>query len=298
MLPSQPIGWTGNLGYGVPSTPQYSQGQWYSPVVNAFSSVYRNLNKADAALRTAQLPGPLWNGSNLGPLNGVAQFGANLNAIGQQIGQGIGHGDQNYTSPFTQPQTTSFGQAEGLPNGSIPAAQANITGGADGLTPDQVAQKMVAAGYMLTNKPGVGEVWVPSGAGTQAYGGGANGTSQNTRPEWVDGAALAPGESVTDAYGNRYVGGTPAPDGTPQYAVNYANPAAANDKHGKYKWVSSVRKDSNGNWVRVNKQVLRKVYTRSFAKKQAIRQIENPQNPQANPVGEYNQLVNFRANFG
>lgn len=291
MLPSQPIGWTGNLGYGSP-TPQYSQGQWYSPIANAFSSLGRNLNKADAALR-----GATFSPVNLGPLQGVGQFGSSLISVGQQIGQGIGQGDQNYKSPFVNQastQTPQFGQAAGLPTGAIPAAQANIVGGSDGLTAEQISQKMIQSGYKLSYVSGVGEVWVPTGQGTQAYGGG--GGSASSRPEWVDGASLAPGESVVDAQGNRYVGGTPAPDGTPQYAVNYANPAAANDKHGKYKWISSVRKDSNGNWVRVNRQVLRKVYTRSFAKKQEIRQSEAPQTPAA--PGEYNQLVNFRANFG
>lgn len=203
------------------------------------------------------------------------------------------------TTPFA-PQRYEGMQGVQLQPGVIPAAQANITGGADGLSPEQVRQQMIAAGFTLQNRPGIGEVWVP-GAQTTARATGAGGGALDSRgrPEFVNGAALAPGESMTNANGVRYVGGTPAPDGTAQYAVNLPNQNAANDTHGKYKWISEVKRDSDGNWVRINRQVLRKVYTRSHLKNRGGGGGgPAPTAPGEVTPGEQNQLVTFRAQYG
>lgn len=206
----------------------------------------------------------------------------------------------------TSPTQQSVAYQTGLPAGAVPGHQVNQIGATDGLTPEQVRQQMVSAGYSLQYRSGVGEVWVPRAGAAGMAGGNAIGgaTDSRGRPEFVDGASLAPGQDVTDARGNRYVGGTPAPDGTAQYALNLANPAARNDTKGRYKWVSEVRKDANGNWVRINRQVLRKVYTRSHLKNRSSgtsgggRQGDGqPTNP-ADMGRENNQLVNFRVNYG
>lgn len=302
-------GWTGNLGYGPVSgngmfwTPQNQaptvpSGQWYSPIVNAFNQLNKNMENANQAIKdtkipTVKLPGflgsvqnataPLMNGT-MSPQNSyVSPFvkGANDQASQEQYG--------------AMPSPNDYGAV-------IPMNIANQMGAKDGMTATQVAQQMMSAGYTQKWVQDLGQVWVKGSAptgGSQAFGGGTNG-----RPDWVDGASLAPGESVTDANGNRFVGGTPAPDGTAQYAINIANTAAAKDTKGKYKWVSDVKKDSNGNWVRVNRQVLRKVYTRSHMKKKAAqaeeqaKQAEAQQPTQQANAYEYNQLVNFRANYG
>lgn len=133
---------------------------------------------------------------------------------------------------------------------------------------------------------------------SQATGAGAGPVDSRGRPEYVNGASLAPGEAVVDANGNRIVGGTPAPDGAAQYAINYANPNAARDTKGRYKWVSDVRKDENGNWVRINRQVLRKVYTRSHLKNKAGGGGPAPASPGEVSPTEQNQLVTFRAQYG
>ena len=216
-----------------------------------------------------------------------------------------------YVSPFgEQAQSTANAQYGGSIFGAggnqiIPANVANQNGALDGMTPQEVATFMQQAGYSQNYISGLGQVWQKTGVAQQSGAGSPSGGGvYGERPEWVDGAALEPGESVVDARGNRYVGGTPTEDGTAQYAINYANPTAARDTKGKYKWVSEVRKDQNGNWVRINRQVLRKVYTRSHLKNQASKRYDQRTaggaggGEDAGSLREYNQLVNFRAQYG
>lgn len=265
-----------------------------SGVQNFFSNANRSVRDfMNQTNNPAWLQGAAnWMRNPENPLFGVGQFGASLINIGEHA---LDTNTNSYVSPFVDKNVQAV-QGAPVPkvNGvsAIPFSQAMQAGAQDGMTPQQVTQQMLDAGFVQKYIEGVGMSWVRTGtaAGTPAMGGGYNG-----RPEWVDGASLQPGEEVTDVNGNRYVGGTPAPDGTPQYAVNYANPNARDDKHGKYKWVSDVRRDRDGNWVRVNRQVLRKVYTRSHLKKAAGRR---EQQPTAAGGTEQNQLVNFRVNYG
>jgi hypothetical protein len=218
----------------------------------------------------------------------------------QQVGTPPGQ-PNSYVSPFAQKagETAKAWQPAGLPSGVIPMSSAMQAGAADGLTNAQVAEQMKQAGFNQRYVEGVGMTWFPNtGVGTAQMGN----LGAGDRPDYVDGASLQPGESVTDSSGNRWVGGTPTEDGTAQYALNVANPNAAKDTKGKYKWVSEVKKDKNGNWIRVNRQVLRKVYTRSHLKRAAERKYEQATPTQPSQGGtstpEYNQLVNFRASFG
>jgi hypothetical protein len=170
-----------------------------------------------------------------------------------------------------------------------------------GLDPKQLQQVMGSRGYQRTYVSGVGEVWVQTGeAQTNAP------IAAGMRPEYVDPTALERGERVTDAGGFSYVGGadyTNAEGETvSQYAVTIpGGPRAGQDKHGKYKWTSTVRQDKDGNWVRVYRQQLRKVYSRSAQKGRAARAEEAARNQsvarQVN-TAEYNQLVNLRADYG
>lgn len=297
-------GWNGSLGYSYTSpqsngmwwTPQNTNpsvpsGQWYSGLVTGLNNLNRNFEMGvNQPLRDAKL-------GTSGQFTGPFAFMNSLN--GEQLSK-----PNSYVSPFSAASNTAAQSQYGdMPTANdygavIPVGVANNAGAADGMSAAQVAQQMQAAGYTQKWVQDLGQVWVKGGSSTQTTANPAFGGATDTRgrPEWVDGAALAPNESVVDSNGNRYVGGTPAPDGTPQYALNLANPSAARDTKGRYKWVSEVRKDSNGNWVRINRQVLRKVYTRSHLKKKAAQREAQSQNPVDGQ--NYNQLVNLRVNYG
>lgn len=284
-----------------PAAPQVSMWGSVTPGYNTVQTPFAGMIDpnpfAQHEYRPPTQPVQLWNPiapDKFGPLAGVVKFGQDMIKLGEAAGRpatptpSFAQSAQTAQQYAQMPTMTQYGAV-------IPMNIANQSGAADGLSPAQVASQMQSAGYTQKWVEDLGQVWVKGEGGPVAGSPGAGG-----RPEWVDGASLAPGESVTDANGNRFVGGTPAPDGTAQYAVNYANPAAAKDTKGKYKWVSNVKKDANGNWVRVNRQVLRKVYTRSHLKKQAAQNeaaAQQEQQAQMQP-GEFNQLVNFRAGFG
>jgi hypothetical protein len=118
------------------------------------------------------------------------------------------------------------------------------------------------------------------------------------------GATLQPGERAVVSGGTGVTGGTPYTDAqgntVAQYAITY--PSNGRDKSDKYKLTSTVQKDREGNWVRIYKYELRKVYTRSHFKKQQGRREEARANQQAQtqttPSFESSQLVNLRANYG
>jgi hypothetical protein len=284
-LPGQPTGFQGNLGYAPVSQPTP---WWQSPWNEAFDKYINQPLKDIQLWKPFKYPQPF--------------------DILNQLPTGMEQQSKpnKYVSPFVQKnQQQATAQYASMPNlagnpGSIPIAIANQAGAADGMTPQQVAQQMQAAGYVQKWVEDVGQVWVPGSGMAQANGGSMTAGGGTQRPEYVDGASLAPGESVVDANGNRFVGGTPTATGESQYAINYANPNAARDTKGKYKWVSDVRKDSNGNWVRINRQVLRKVYTRSHMKQAAQRRADERAAAAAPTQNEanYSQLVNLRANYG
>lgn len=285
----------GGLGGGSGNNPPYNP---FQTIINAFSQVGKGLVAADKQVADfmTKTNNPAW----LQPIsNAVRPYvpEAFQNAAKSNLAPAPTNAFVNKTA-----QEAQSWQPAGLPNGVIPNSAAMQAGALDGMSNAQVEAQMKQAGFNQKWVEGMGMVWFPaSGIGATANMGGLGG---GDRPDYVNGAALAPGESVTDSSGNRFVGGTPTEDGTAQYAINIANPNAARDTKGKYKWVSSVKKDKDGNWVRVNRQVLRKVYTRSHIKAAAARYEEQQQQAAQNPVSQdptvqnYNQLVNFRANYG
>lgn len=158
-----------------------------------------------------------------------------------------------------------------------------------GLSYTEMAAEMRARGYERTYEAGVGEVWLKTRAGDPSQN-----PAYNQGTGFVNPTQLEPGERVTDERGVTYVGGTPTADGTAQYAITL--PGGTNDKHGKFKWKTTVKKDEQGNWVRVYQKVLRKVYTRSHRKKQYARREEREHRGVSS--GEISQLVNLRADYG
>lgn len=168
------------------------------------------------------------------------------------------------------------------------------------LSPKQLQDTMASRGYVRQYRSGVGEIWVKTGeASTTA----PIGSTPNGRPEYVDPTSLDRGERVTSAAGFTYVGGQDYTDKEGNTVSQYSltipgGPRAGEDKHGKYKWVSTVQRDRDGNWVRVNRQVLRKVYSRSHKKKQQARAEQAAQAQGQQNQAEYNQLVNLRVNYG
>lgn len=300
MLPPTPqINMWGNATPGYNTNIGADQNGPLSGMFNAFSQVGNALSRINAAEANRQRTGiQLWQPFQLPGALGLFQNQGQLQKPNQ------------YVSPFATNAAQSTAGASGAASptpitygGVIPVSIANRQGAMDGMTAQQTAAEMQAAGYVQRWVEDLGQVWVPAsntagGSTTPGGGGGFGGTDERGRPEFVDGASLQPGESVIDANGNRWVGGTPTETGEAQYALNLANPAARDDKHGKYKWVSEVRKDSSGNWIRVNRQVLRKVYTRSHLKKKASQRQKQENKSAAANATEFNQLVNFRANYG
>ena len=210
------------------------------------------------------------------------------------------------TNMFKSPSTNA--PANSLVGSSILSAPNQISSNQlrqimPGLTAKQLQETMASRGFTRTYVAGVGEVWVRSSEATT----NAPIAGGNNRPEFVDGASLERGERVVSAGGATYYGGQEYTDAdgntVSQYAVTL--PGVREDpnkvaKHGsRYKWVSTVQRDKDGNWVRVNRQVLRKVHTRSHQKKlQARREEAAATTPQQVNSAEFNQLVNLRVSFG
>lgn len=173
-----------------------------------------------------------------------------------------------------------------------------------GLTDKDKQRIMQEKGYTQSYQAGVGVVWVKTGEGS----GGQQNTSSAVsgeldargRPQFVDPTQLEPGERVTAASGVTYAGGTPytnaAGTTVAQYAITL--PGGANDTKGRYKWKSTVRQDQDGNWVRIYRKELRKVYTRSHRKKVYARREEAQSQARDVSDAEISQLVNLRADFG
>lgn len=209
------------------------------------------------------------------------------------------------TNMFKSPSTNA--PANSLVGSSILSAPDQISSNQlrqimPGKTAKQLQEVMVSRGFVRTYVAGVGEVWIRSSEGAT----NAPIAAGNGRPEYVDGASLERGERVTSAGGATYYGGQEYTDAdgntVSQYAVTLPGVRENKEqvaKHGsRYKWVSTVQKDSDGNWVRVNRQVLRKVHTRSHQKKLQARREEAAASPQQVNSAEFNQLVNLRVDFG
>lgn len=304
MNPPTPLGQqTGGYAGGTPGYVGEIQNKNLWDIVSApFKQLAGPLNNFDAYLRTVKFA-PV----NVGPLQPIAQFGADLNSISEQIAKG--QQSSPYQSAFQSAGSNkpySGNNAQIVSPGQIPNAQAQL--GMPGLSQQQIDETMSARGYIKTSQPGVGEVWVRTGnsGSLQQMAQTANmaysaETDARGRPVYVSPENLQPGERVTAASGIRYVGGTPYTDqqGTTvgQYARTIPNERAAQDTKGRYKWVSDVRKDQNGNWVRTYRQVLRKVYTRSHfhGGRGGGNQTDQSMN-QGSP--DQTQLVNLRANYG
>jgi hypothetical protein len=166
-----------------------------------------------------------------------------------------------------------------------------------------IQKTMEQKGYQRTYIMGVGEVFVRSGESAPLSQQAGVPLDSRGRPEYVDGASLAQGERVTNANGFSYVGGTPytnpAGETVGQYAVTV--PGVKDDPKGMYKWTSTTKKDSNGNWVKVYKQQLRKVYSKGGREQQAARQesaVNSGAVSQEAVQQNYSQLVNLRADYG
>lgn len=176
-----------------------------------------------------------------------------------------------------------------------------------GRSAEEIANVMASKGYTLQlGRPGfTGSQWVLTNPQQPAQG-----VSNMGNNFYGDPTALARGERVTVNPGYHIVGGTPTtkdqgntPAGTGQYAVTVGTVNQKRDARGDYKWTSYTTKDSNGNWVRVYRKVLRGGVTRQGARQQAaIRADENrgtgKNSQQVQPDQNTNQLVTLRANFG
>lgn len=295
----------------LPPTPQINMWQGVTPGYNQQLAPNTNFNNS-------QNPFTNTSGKNLNPyaryeygsgfaadfrnfFRGEGQYGANPDPLLRSLVAP----NTTPTNVFKSPSTNA--PANSLVGSSILSAPNQISSNQlrqimPGLSAKQLQETMASRGFVRTYVAGVGEVWVRSGeATTNAPIAGGNG-----RPEYVDGASLERGERVTSASGATYYGGQEYTDAdgntVSQYAVTLPG-ARENqdqvDKHGsRYKWVSTVQRDRDGNWVRVNRQVLRKVHTRSHQKKLQARREEAAASPQQVNSAEFNQLVNLRVDFG
>lgn len=292
-----PLGQQTNYGSVAPGyLDQVKNKNLWDIVSTPFQQAGNALNNLDTALRGVRLWQPVAP-QQFGPLASVTQLGVDLMGISNQM-----TGNQQFASPYSAPveQPVSATQKPYAGNNAqitfpnqIPNAQAQL--GMPGLSQEQINEAMTQRGYIKSYQSGVGEVWVRTGNSAPL-----DQLAQNANKQYqamTNPAGLAPGETVvTD--NAVYRGGTPTATGEGQYSVTYKNTNAANDKHGKYKWVSDVRKDANGNWVRVNRQVLRKVYTRSHFHGGRGGGLPTGNQPGNQASGDQAQLVNFRANFG
>lgn len=171
--------------------------------------------------------------------------------------------------------------------------------------PNKIAAFMGAKGYVSSYQAGIGMVWVKGaeGAGAQEMSAAQGAIDERGRPEYVDPTMLEPGERMINAQGVGFTGGTDytnaAGTTVSQYAVTLPDNIGSDPK-GRYKWVSSVSQDADGNWKRVYRRQLRKVHTRSHRKKQQARAEEAAMQENQNSGGgiERNQLVNLRIDFG
>lgn len=172
-----------------------------------------------------------------------------------------------------------------------------------GIDRSKLEAVMGSKGYVRQYQMGVGEIWVKTGEGTggESFASATSGgLDARGRPEFVDPTLLEPGERVTSQSGLTFVGGTdytdPSGNTVSQYSITL--PGGANDTKGRYKWSSTIRKDEQGNWVRIYRKELRKVYTRSHRNRaQGRREARRNQQNQVNG-NEVNQLVNLRVDFG
>lgn len=172
-----------------------------------------------------------------------------------------------------------------------------------GIDRSKLEAVMGSRGYVRQYQMGVGEIWVKTGEGTggESFASATSGgLDARGRPEFVDPTLLEPGERVTSQSGLTFVGGTdytdPSGNTVSQYSITL--PGGANDTKGRYKWSSTIRKDEQGNWVRIYRKELRKVYTRSHRNRaQGRREARRNQQNQVNG-NEVNQLVNLRVDFG
>lgn len=170
-----------------------------------------------------------------------------------------------------------------------------------GRSPQEISDAMMQNGYIRRYEMGSGEFFVKA---TTGAGDMTSLTDSRGRPSYVDGASLAQGERVTSASGVSYVGGTPytnkeTGETVGQYAITL--PGVKNDPHGKFKWTSTVVKDDSGNFVRIYRQQLRKVYTKRARELRAYRAERDAAQPEQTPESQgiaANQLVSLRAQYG
>lgn len=220
------------------------------------------------------------------------------------IVKGLSNPSTSPTSSFTPPSN----QTNSLVGTDVTASPNYLTNHQvgqilSGMSLNDKERIMKEKGYVQSYQSGIGAVWVKTGEGT-----GVTNTSSAVsgaldsrgRPEFVDPTQLAPGERVTSQSGITFAGGTPYTDAAGTTVSQYAMtlPGGANDTKGRFKWKSTVRQDENGNWVRIYRKELRKVYTRSHRKKLAARQQDQANQVQDVSEAEISQLVNLRADFG
>jgi hypothetical protein len=176
-----------------------------------------------------------------------------------------------------------------------------------GFTSAQIADVMAQKGYTLQVLPGQ---YTPSYVltnpqATQSGGDFSSGLTTSYGNQYSgDPTSLARGERVAVNKGYNVVGGIPTtkdqgttPAGTGQYAVTVGTVNQRLDAKGAYKWVTYTTKDSNGNWVAVNRKVLRGGVTHQGKKNQAMHGGGQQQN-QPQQQADHNQLVTLRANYG
>lgn len=169
-----------------------------------------------------------------------------------------------------------------------------------GLTGQQLTDFMVKNGYGERRyMAGVGEVYVKTGEAAPSSQ-LQQGIDSRGRPDFVDGASLARGERVTNSRGFTYVGGTPYTDPSGntvgQYAVTV--PGVKNDPKGMFKWKERTQKDSNGNWVKIYSQEVRKVYSQRAERLREARADRAKKGRGGGNGGSQQQLVNLRVNYG
>lgn len=173
----------------------------------------------------------------------------------------------------------------------------------------EIVSLMASLGYTMNQgatRPGQSQLFVKTGqAATNVPGVNA----PNVKPDWVNPSSLAPGQRVELSSGGALVGGTPTTEDqgtTPKGTVQYAYTVAQNlnkklEAEGAYKWTSRTIRDQDGNWVRVYKKELRKVYSKQHDRKQQAR-AEDRANAQVagntDTSANFNQLVNLRVTYG
>lgn len=217
----------------------------------------------------------------------------NLAALGGPTGE-----QTNAFDPPETPQTPLVGRdIQASPTYLPQSLVSSIYPGATGVEKSALLQ---AAGYQKVYQAGIGPVWVkvgqPSGVEGVLNGAVSAETDTRGRPVYVDPTRLERGERVTASSGVTFVGGLPHEDAQGNVVAQYAMTLPGGQDNDRYKWKSVVRKDKDGNWVRIYSRELRKVYTRSHRKK-LIKRREEQAMTDTSPH-EINQLVNLRADYG